>query len=328
MSLRYVHVTAKTGFVDTLKAIADESDSVIDCSVGPEHEGRQTLSMLVGLEDRQKLLDRIQSVLGSDETWRVIVLPVEATIPIPEEPPEGDEKRKKKKTTETREELLDEIDKGARIDANYLLLVVLSTAVATIGLSADNVAVIIGAMVIAPLLGPNLALILGTALGDRGLMLRAAKTGFVGVALTLAIAFGIGLALPIDLESRELLTRTDIGLDGVALALASGAAAALSMTTGLSSTLVGVMVAVALLPPTAALGLMLAAGRFDLALGAGLLLAVNIVCVNLAGQIVFLAQGIKPRTWIEERNARYSTAINLTVWAICLAVLVAVLLLR
>jgi len=66
------------------------------------------------------------------------------------------------------------------------------------------------------------------------------------------------------------------------------AAAALSLTTGLSSVLVGVMVAVALLPPAATLGIMLGQGNMSLAIGAGLLLAVNIVSVNLASKIVFL----------------------------------------
>ena len=97
-------------------------------------------------------------------------------------------------------------------------------------------------------------------------------------------AIGLSAALarvwPWDPSSTELMLRTDVGLAAVALALASGAAAALSLTTGLSSVLVGVMVSVALLPPAAALGLMLGYGQPDLAIGAGLLLAINIVCVK------------------------------------------------
>ena len=70
-----------------------------------------------------------------------------------------------------------------------------------------------------------------------------------------------------DLASEELLARTDVGFDGVVLALASGAAAVLSLTSGVASALVGVMVAVALLPPTATLGMMLATGQTELAAG-------------------------------------------------------------
>lgn len=102
------------------------------------------------------------------------------------------------------------------------------------------------------------------------------------------MSVGIGIIWPFNITSPEIASRTVVGLDSVALALASGAAAALSLTTGLSSVLVGVMVAVALLPPAVALGLMLGHGHFDLAVGAGLLLAVNLVCVNLSSKVVFL----------------------------------------
>ena len=139
---------------------------------------------------------------------------------------------------------------------------------------------------------------------------------------------GIGFAWSFDPSSQELLARTDVKLDSIVLALASGAAAVLSLTTGLSSVLVGVMVAVALLPPTAALGLMLGHGRFDLALGAALLLAVNIVAVNLAAKVVLLLKGIQPRTWYEKARARRAMAIYLVGWVATLAVLAAVVYLR
>ena len=74
------------------------------------------------------------------------------------------------------------------------------------------------------------------------------------------------------------------------------------------------MVAVALLPPTAAIGLFLGAGMADLALGAALLLGVNIVCVNLAAQVVMLSRGITPRTWFEKRQARRASLINAGLW--------------
>ena len=158
----------------------------------------------------------------------------------------------------------------------------------------DSAAVVIGAMVIAPLLGPNLALALGTALGDTGLMSRALRGMLVGLALSIAIGALIGLFAPVLNPGPELAARTEVRLDSVALALASGAAGVLSLTNGIASALVGVMVAVALLPPGVTLGLMLGSGRFQDALGAGLLLAVNIVCVNLSAKLVLLARGVRP----------------------------------
>ena len=201
-----------------------------------------------------------------------------------------------------------------------------ATIVAAIGLVEDNVAVVIGAMVIAPLLGPNIALALASTLGDRELMKQSLKTNGVGLGIAFGLSVVLGMLLPADLESRELLSRTDVELDSIVLALASGGAAVLSLTTGLSSVLVGVMVAVALLPPTTTLGIMLGRGDLDLAAGAALLLAVNVVSVNLSAKLTFLARGITPRTLSEKLQARQSVVVSLLVWLISLAVLVGVIL--
>ena len=98
-------------------------------------------------------------------------------------------------------------------------------------------------------------------------MWKAFKTGLAGMGLALILSIFIGILWPLNVESRELLARTYVGLDSAVLALASGAAAVLSLTSGIPSILVGVMVAVALLPPTATLGLMLGAGQTELAYG-------------------------------------------------------------
>lgn len=227
-----------------------------------------------------------------------------------------------------RETLYATIEKSTRLDVNFLILVALSTIVAAIGLIKSNVAVVIGAMVIAPLLGPNLARGLGTALGDTSLMWKAIRANGVGIGLAFLLSLGIGLIWPVNIGSHELMARTDVQLDSIALALASGAAAVLSMTTGLSSVLVGVMVAVALLPPTATLGLMLGSGQYQYAIGAGLLLAVNIVCVNLVAKIVFLAKGIHPRTWWEKKKATRAMTLYLLIWVVPLVLLVAAISLR
>ena len=113
----------------------------------------------------------------------------------------------------------------------------------------------------------------------------------IGFHHALSLSFALGAVWQGELNSFELMSRTRVGFDSIALALVSGAAAVLSMATGLSSVLVGVMVAVALLPPCAVVGIMLGAGEYDLAAGAGLLLAVNIVCVNLSAKLVFLFKG-------------------------------------
>ena len=83
----------------------------------------------------------------------------------------------------------------------------------------------------------------------------------------------------------------------------------------------GFVVAVALLPPTATMGLMLGAGKFKLAVGAGLLLVVNGVSVNLSAKVTFLARGFKPRTWLEKQTARQSMTVYIVFWVVTLSIL-------
>ncbi|MBK1706951.1 TIGR00341 family protein [Halochromatium glycolicum] len=298
---------------------------------GPANaDGRQAFRMLVPDPARQRLLDALESLLERDAAARLVVLSVDATLPrLSAETEEQDEQsRRSEAISATREELYTEIARGARLDGNYLLLVMLSTIVAAIGLAEDNVAVVIGAMVIAPLLGPNIAFAFATSLGDKALAAQALVTSVAGLGLALLLGLLMVLLWPIDLSAPEIVARTEVNLASVALALASGAAAVLSLTTGLSSALVGVMVAVALLPPTAVLGMQLGSGHWELATGAALLLAVNVVCVLLAAKLVFLSRGVKPRTWLERTKAKQSQVLYIGLWAGLLAILIAIILAR
>jgi uncharacterized hydrophobic protein (TIGR00341 family) len=263
--MKIIEVIADASYVDSIKNIADKNDASDFWIVSSECKERKVVRILVKPEQRQIIMDALQGILSTSLSARVVVISVEATLPREEVREEEAEKISAAETT--REELYDSIGKNARLNRTYLLLIFLSTVVVAIGLLQDNVTVVIGAMVIAHLLGPNLAMALGTALGDTDLMWKAFKTGLAGMGLALILSIFIGILWPLNVESRELLARTYVGLDSAVLALASGAAAVLSLTSGIPSILVGVMVAVALLPPTATLGLMLGAGQTELAYG-------------------------------------------------------------
>ncbi|MDH5778292.1 MAG: TIGR00341 family protein [Gammaproteobacteria bacterium] len=316
--MRIIEILTDKGHADTLHSIAEQHE-ILDCwTVATEDENRLSTRMLVRPEKQQTILDAVQTVLGNADNSRIIIQPVEATLP---RPAEAEKKETGSSPGRAREELYQQIVSGAKLDSNFILLVIFSTIVATIGLIENNIAVVIGAMVIAPLLGPNIALAFAAALGDSKLIWSSLKTNLIGLGVALLLSILLGLIWPMTHTSEEILARTDVGFDGIALALVSGAAAVLSLTTGLSSALVGVMVAVALLPPTATLGLMIATGQHQYALGALLLLAVNVVCVNLAAKLVFLLKGVKPRTWLEKQKARQSMTAYIVFWLITLLVL-------
>lgn len=320
MPLRLIEIFAAPGHRDTIAAIAERFQALDFRTEKTSGDACASFRIVARPEKQQELIDQLQGALGKGKPWRITIMPIEATIPELEQTEEA----KQSPEQATREELYAEIDRGARIDSTFLQLVVLSTIVAAIGLFESSVAIVIAAMLIAPLLGPNIAMALGSTLGDRELVSRAALTNAAGVGLSVACAAAAALALPDGRASVELLAGTRLGYDNILLALASGAAAALSFTTRLPSALTGVMIAVALLPPAATLGYMIGAGRLQLAAGAAALLAVNIVCVNLSAQIVFLSKGIKPRTWIERRAAKQSSRISLAIACGLLALLVGI----
>ena len=211
------------------------------------------------------------------------------------------------------------------VTAAFLTMVVLSTVVAAGGLLRDSVAVVIGAMVIAPLIGPNIALSLGTALGDTNLLRRAVRVNLAGVAVVLVMSVALGAIVEIDPTIPELASRTNVHMADVLLALAAGAAGALAVTRGVPTSLVGVMVAVALLPPLVAAGLFLGSGQYNLAGSAALLTVTNVVCVNLAGVSTFLLQGVRPRRWSDVEKARASSKVAIALWVALLAVLAGII---
>lgn len=317
--MRIIEVITECGHTDTVRGIAEQHE--LDAWVVPTEDEQRCISRLLVRPDKQQaVLDSLQGALDKLDYFRILLIPLDGALPRPSK--EETEEAKQRAATVSREELYQEISRGAEINSNFLLMVMLSTIVAAIGLLENNLAVIIGAMVIAPLLGPNIALSFATALGDRELAWSALKTNLTGLGLALVLSVLIGFFWPYPLDTAELIIRTDVDVDGIVLALASGAAAVLSLASGYSMSLVGVMVAVALLPPAATLGLMLGAGQFQNALGAGLLLAVNVVCVNLSGKLVFLLKGIKPRTWLEKRKARQSMTTYVIFWLVVLVILI------
>jgi uncharacterized hydrophobic protein (TIGR00341 family) len=288
-------------------------------------DGEVLVRILLDAEQSETVQDLLGERFAGKEGNRMLILAVEATLPRDEQ--EQDSSEEKSPERISREEMYEDIKHAAECSRVYLAMVVLSTIVAAVGLYYDSVAIIIGAMVIAPLLGPNIALSLGTALGDLSLLRQAIRTALVGIATTIMLSVVIGMLLQVDPAAPELVSRNGVALGDIAVALASGCAGALAFTTGVSAALIGVMVAVALLPPLVAFGLMLGGGHLALAMGALSLFLVNLVSINLAGVTTFMAQGIHPASWWEENQAKQATRTAIKLWVALLVALVVLILL-
>jgi len=133
--------------------------------------------------------------------------------------------------------------------------------------------------------------------------------------------------MKVDPAMPGMPQRIQVGPGDSALALASGCAGVLAFTTGAPATLVGVMVAVALLPPLVTSGLLLGSGHWTAAQGALLVFLTNVICVNLSGIVTFLFQGVRPLTWWETQKARRATRIAIAIWVLLLLALSGMILL-
>ena len=322
MRLLEVHLPDDERFDLVIRAVkaADPIDYYVQDTEGKD---RKLISVFMREGSGQALMDNIQTALETCNDYRITVLPVEATAPNIEE---ATDQKAEKQAQATREEIYSDVSTGARLDRDFIIMVVLSTIVAALGLNPDGIAAVIGAMVIAPLLGPVLGFSMGAALGDFKLLKRASVTLASGIGIALVSAWILSFFLQIDLESRELMSRAEVRLDGLALAMAAGGAAALSLTRAQASALVGVMVAAALLPPGAALGLFVGSGYWTLAMRAGLLLSLNVVALVLAALIVFRLRKIRPRAWIDQKNADRAVWINAVLSVLLLAAATALIL--
>lgn len=334
MPLRLLEVILPQTNSQTVRELIEDK-SVIGFWQEDTSEAGLLIKMLLSAEQTEQILDLLEEKFGGTEGFRVVMLPVEATIPRIDQKEENNqtglaepqpaEETGQKVSRISREELYADIVDSTKLTATYTAMVTLSSIVAAVGLLRDNVAVVIGAMVIAPLLGPNVALALATTLGDFELGRNALKTSLSGVAIALGLSITVGYFFNVDPTVSEISARTGVGFSDIVLALASGSAGVLAFTSGISTALIGVMVAVALLPPLVAFGLLLGSGHWPEAAGALLLLVTNLICVNLAGVTTFLAQGIRPRQWWEEKKAERATRLAIMLWSVLLIILTVVI---
>lgn len=187
----------------------------------------------------------------------------------------------------------------------FLVLLGLAIVIAACGLHANSTAVVIGAMLIAPLMDPILGLSAAIVLGWTGRMVRSVILIALGTVVSIAIAMAVGFMIPDRIVVvPEIASRTSPTLLDLGVALGAGAAAAYALTRRASVALPGVALAVALAPPLAVVGLMLEEGLVDLAAGAFVLFLTNLVAILFAAALVLLAAGVTPGRLFRQAGGR------------------------
>lgn len=194
-------------------------------------------------------------------------------------------------------EIYESIEDSARMSKEFLILLISSCIIASLGLIQDSTAVIIGGMLIAPLMMPILGFSLGVIWGDKRLILRSFSILLVASALVILITSSLAAILPGVYLSLEMNARINPTLYDIFIALASGVIGAYAyVNPKMSSSISGVAIAVALMPPLCTVGISIGLGEFQPALGASLLYLTNLIGIALAGSIVFWRLKIHPIT--------------------------------
>lgn len=201
-----------------------------------------------------------------------------------------------------RQDSCQRISESSAPKPTYYVLIVLSTLIASYGLVSNSTATVIGAMIVAPLMGPILGLALGTVLGDARMFYRSLLAEFSGVFMVIATGFLVALVVGpqhIDFSSSEIANRTSPTLYDFAIGLAAGLAGGYcTVHPGLQSSVAGVAIAVALVPPLSVTGLCTAGWlsnetTFSNAFGSFMLFFTNLVTIELASAMVFFGTGFR-----------------------------------
>jgi uncharacterized hydrophobic protein (TIGR00271 family) len=186
-------------------------------------------------------------------------------------------------------------------------LLVLASAIATYGLLGDSVATVIGAMIVAPLMLPIMGLAFAVSIGDRKAIVSSILVGVAGMATAVAVGFILGQTAGSAFDptnNAQIMARTAPRLVDLAAALATGLAGAFAVgRKDVSDTLPGVAIAISLVPPLTNAGILLSAGRADLAMGSLLLFVTNYFAILITGALVFALMGY-PRVSLVPKSIR------------------------
>lgn len=198
-------------------------------------------------------------------------------------------------TASERAEVYQRMHRAARPNIDFFILIGLAAMIATLGLLQGSPAVIIGAMLVAPLMSPILAIAMAIVRGNVYLLRLSAAAALLGVVLAISLGIAVTLVTPAGVVTEEILARTRPNLLDLLVALASGAAGGYAIARKeVATALPGVAIAAALVPPLGVVGYGTATAQLDIAGGSLLLFSTNLISIVFASAVVFLLLGFRP----------------------------------
>lgn len=327
MALRFIEIFTPPDDTDVADEISNEL--YLDLWEEKTSDDDKIIRILADVEYTEKIMNIVSEYYDERDDYRIVLIPVVASIP---RAPVTDEEEKETINREhssnedkvsriSKSEMFEEVKSMVSISWVYVTLTIMACVVAATGMVRDSPAIVIGAMVIAPILGPNVGLSLATTLGDKYLLKKSLQSIGIGFSLGLFFSVLLGVIIEVDASAHELASRTIVDYGDILLGISAGVAGVLSFTRGISAAVIGVMVAVALLPPLVATGLLLGSGSFEMALRSGLLTVTYVICFNLAGIVTLLLQGVRPTSWQEKRDSESYSPMAIVIWIVLLLIM-------
>jgi len=223
----------------------------------------------------------------------------------------------------SQEEVYSKAQESASFNSPQWILMGLSSAIASYGLMLDNIAVVIGAMMLAPVLSPMVSSSIAVTIGDTSLMKKGLFTAFGGVIMAVTVSALSIIPFTVEINST-MNTIVSAGSPNLILSLFVGSAAALAFVTGYRDQIAGVAVAVALVPPLAATGIGLTLEDQLFTLNAFSIAVINLLSVLISGSISLKLLGFEPSTYYKKKNAeklRFILPVSIILMAIVAAIL-------
>jgi uncharacterized hydrophobic protein (TIGR00341 family) len=276
-----------------------------------EVSGRKGLHVSIILPDElvNDIIQKISNVVDLRHKENIITIrKVEGSVSRDLE--RQAEQAKKEKIKSPIESILESTKRHIWVNKDFLNMAMIAGLVALAGLFLDNPVLIIGAMLLAPVLGPINAISVNICIGR----LKAAIRANVAILILIGAVIGVSAATTAIVSqfiflptTGEILTRTKFELVNLAIVLLLGLAGGLALVTELSEILAGVAIAAALLPPAAVAGIELAIGNTSLFYGSLILVVASILGLTLGNVLAFVLKGIHPRRYYQREEAKKYT---------------------
>ncbi|PZX46465.1 DUF389 domain-containing protein [Algoriphagus chordae] len=282
------------GYISTSEAVISSSENIQFALDGEEGEEKELTIILV--EENFKLLPGL-SIIEAEQKDGPAEINANAlpTGRLKEELLHSYLPWVRHATSEEFKDLFSLLRKNSMTSSTYLVLMALSTMIATFGLFGDSAPVVIGAMILAPLMGPIISLAMGALRQDSLLIKNSFITIFWGVIIGLFFSILISLITPLEVLNDQILARIRPNLLDLGIAIASGIAGAYAYSKEeINKTLAGVAISVALVPPLAVAGIGIGWMDWGVFGGAMLLLGTNLAGIVMSASLTFLMLGFSP----------------------------------